>query len=176
MTYKGVLINANTRAVALRALTEAKKRYVKAAVLPDSVRDSEIALLELRLQMQKDLKEPYSLTNELLFIEEMYTEFQTPPEQIAAYMRLASGKRGENEIELRLRLLSFMRQLMSVPEEHLTLRFFDENDVKLQHLKDLLRAVRVTIRKGSRCRSPITRKLALVRTGRPDCGAQIAWC
>jgi hypothetical protein len=137
MTYKGVLINANTRAVALRDLTDPKKRYVKAAVLPDNVRDSEIALLELRLQMQKDLKEPYSLTNELLFIEEMYTDFHTPPSQIAADLRLASGKRGENEIKLRLKLLTFMRQLMTIPEESLKLRFFDERGVKLQHLKDL---------------------------------------
>ena len=46
--------------MALRDLTDPSKRYVKAAVLP-KVRDSELALLELRLQMQKDLKEPYSL-------------------------------------------------------------------------------------------------------------------
>jgi hypothetical protein len=137
MTYKGVLINANTRAVALRDLTDPKKRYIKAAVLPDNVRDSEIALLELRLQMQKDLKEPYSLTNELLFIEEMYTDFQTPPVQIAADLRLAAGKRGENEIKLRLKLLTFIRQLMIIPTEPLKLRFFDERKVKLQHLKDL---------------------------------------
>jgi hypothetical protein len=137
MTYKGVLINANTRAVALRDLTHPKKRYVKAAVLPDNVRDSEIALLELRLQMQKDLKEPYSLTNELLFIEEMYKDYHTPPLQIAADLRLAAGKRGENDVKLRLKLLTFMRQLMTIPEEPLKLRFFDERSVKLQHLKDL---------------------------------------
>jgi hypothetical protein len=137
ITHKGVLINANTRAVALRDLTDPKKRYVKAAVLPENVRDSELALLELRLQMQKDLKEPYSLTNELLFIEEMYTKFKTPPRQIAADLRLAAGKRGETEVNLRLKLLGFMRQLMTIPEEPLKLRFFDERNVKLQHLKDL---------------------------------------
>lgn len=136
MTYQGVLINANTRAVALRDLTDPNKRYVKAAVLP-KVRDSELALLELRLQMQKDLKEPYSVTNELLFIEEMYTKFKTPPKQIAEDLRIASGKRGETEVNLRLKLLGFLRELMTIPEEPLKLRFFDERNVKLQHLKDL---------------------------------------
>jgi hypothetical protein len=137
MTYKGVLINANTRAVAIRELTNPKKRYVKAAVLPDNVLDSELALLELRLQMQKELKEPYSLTNELLFIEEMYKEFKTPPAQIADQLRLATGRRGETEIKQRLKLLDFVRELSLIPAEHLTLRFFDEAGIKLQHLKDL---------------------------------------
>ena len=107
MTYKGVLINANTRAVAIRDLTDHKKRYVKAAVLPKDVPDPDLALLELRLQMQKDLKEPYSLTNELLFIEEMYKKFHTDPRQIAEDLRFASGKRGENEVKLRMKLLDF---------------------------------------------------------------------
>lgn len=137
MTFKGVLINANTRAVALRDLTDPHKRYVKAAVLPDNVRDAELALLELRLQMQKDLKEPYSLTNELLFIEEMYKGFKTAPSQIASYLRFSTGKRGENEVKLRLKLLDFARELCSVPEEELKLRFFDTAGIKLQHLKDL---------------------------------------
>lgn len=137
MTYEGVLINANTRAVALRELADPNKRYVKAAVLPQTVRDSELALLELRLQMQKELKEPYSLTNELLFIEEMYTKFNATPQQIAGDLRLAAGKRGETEVNLRLSLLTFVRQLMTVPSVPLKLRFFDEKNVKLQHLKDL---------------------------------------
>jgi hypothetical protein len=105
-------------------------------VLP-KVRDSELALLELRLQMQRDLKEPYSLTNELLFIEEMYTKFKTPPRQIAQDLRIASGKRGETEVNLRLKLLAFLRELMAIPEEPLKLRFFDQRNVKLQHVKDL---------------------------------------
>jgi hypothetical protein len=57
--------------------------------------------------------------------------------QIAADLRLAAGKRGENEVKLRLKLLTFMRQLMTIPAEPLKLRFFDECGVKLQHLKDL---------------------------------------
>jgi hypothetical protein len=67
----------------------------------------------------------------------MYTKFKTPPMQIAADLRLASGKRGETEVNLRLKLLVFMRQLMTIPDESLKLRFFDERMVKLQQLKDL---------------------------------------
>ena len=54
------------------------------AVLPETAQQSELALLELRLQMQKELKEEYSLTNELLFVEEMYEKHKMPAMQIAA--------------------------------------------------------------------------------------------
>lgn len=135
MTHRGVLINANTRAVAIRTFDDPTRRNIKAAVLPETVRDSELALLELRQQMQRDLKAPYSLTNELLFIEEMYTKHKTPIPEIARHLRYGTGRKGEQEVSLRLKLLTFIRQLQKIPEGGLKLTFFDE--VKVQHLKDL---------------------------------------
>jgi hypothetical protein len=140
MTHKGVLINANTRAVAISELDDPARRYIRVAVLPETAQQSELALLELRLQMQNELKEEYSLTNELLFVEEMSIKHEMPPAQIARDLRLSvdKPKKGEEEVRLRLEVLDLLRQMQKIPAEGLKLTFFDEQDVKLEQLRGLL--------------------------------------
>lgn len=137
MTHKGVLINANTRVVALRELEDPSKRYIRVAVLPEVIQPDELALLELRLQMQKQLKVDYSLTNELLFIEELSSERHLSNAQIARELRFnpESTKKGESEVRTRLQILDLIRVLQRIPKEPLRLTFFD--DLGYQQLKDL---------------------------------------
>lgn len=137
ITHDGVLINANTRVVALREFEEPERRFVRVAVLPATVNQDQLALLELRLQMRKELKVDYSLTNELLFIEELSVERGMTNAQIARELRIfpESPKRGEREISLRLRFLDLIREMQRIPREPLRLRFFD--DISYQHLRDL---------------------------------------
>ena len=138
MTHKGVLINANTRAVAIREFDDPSKRYLRLAVLPETAQQSELALLELRLQMQKELKEEYSLTNELLFVEEMYEKHKMPTLQIARDLRYFPDKpkKGEEEVKLRLQMLDLIRQMQKVPATGLKLTFFDQ--IGLEQLRGLL--------------------------------------
>lgn len=138
MTHKGVLINANTRAVAIREIDDPSKRYLRVAVLPETAQPSELALLELRLQMQKELKEEYSLTNELLFVEEMSERHHMPASQIARDLRYHPDrpKKGEEEVKLRLEMLDLIRQMQLIPADGLKLTFFDQ--VGLEQLKGLL--------------------------------------
>ncbi|MHB8642843.1 MAG: hypothetical protein ACYDA3_08160 [Gaiellaceae bacterium] len=138
MTHKGVLINANTRAVAIREFDDPSKRYLRAAVLPETAQQSELALLELRLQMQKELKEEYSLTNELLFVEEMYDRHKMAALQIARDLRYFPDKpkKGEEEVKLRLQMLDLIRQMQRVPADGLKLTFFDQ--IGLEQLRGLL--------------------------------------
>jgi len=140
MTHKGVLINANTRVVALREFEDPSKRHIRVAVLPETVHPDELALLELRLQMQKELKVEYSLTNELLFIEELANERHLSDAQIARELRIypESPKKGENEVRLRLRMLDLIRQLQRIPHEPLRLTFFDT--LGYEQLRDLHRS------------------------------------
>jgi hypothetical protein len=139
VTSKGVLINANTRAVALRELDDPNKRYIRVAVLPDTMQEDELALLELRLQMQKELKVEYSLTNELLFIEELSVERSMPPAQIAKELRIGeTAKKGESEVSLRLKLLDLLRTMQQLPKDWLRLTFFDT--LGYEQLRDLHRA------------------------------------
>ena len=67
VTRAGLLVNGNTRAAALRDID---KKYIRVAVLPGDATQEEIDELELRLQMKRDLKQEYTFTNELLFVEE----------------------------------------------------------------------------------------------------------
>ncbi len=127
MTHNGVLVNANTRAVALREFEDPARRYLRVAVLPPTAQAEELALLELRLQMQKELKVEYSLTNELLFIEELSSERHLTDAQIGRELRInpESERKGENEVRLRLRMLDLIREMQRIPNEPLPLTFFD---------------------------------------------------
>lgn len=137
MTHRGVLVNANTRVVALRRLEDPAKRYIRIAVLPETVNSDELSLLELRLQMQKELKVDYSLTNELLFIEELSVERRLTDAQIARELRIypENSKKGVSEVRLRLRMLDLIRQLQHMPKEPLPLAFFD--NLGYQQFRDL---------------------------------------
>lgn len=140
MTYDGVLVNANTRAVAMRDFDDPSKKWIRVAVLPQSAtQQNELALLELRLQMQKELKVDYSLTNELLFIEELSNERGLPDGQIARELRIfpENEKKGANEVRLRLQMLDLIRDMQTIPAEPLQLTFFDK--ISYEHLRDLHR-------------------------------------
>lgn len=139
MTHEGLLINGNTRAVALREVDDPDRRYINVAVLPSTAKPDELAILELRLQMQKSHRVDYTMTNEMLFIEELNKRGMSA-EHIARELRLAdSPKKGENEVNLRLKLLDFMRELQHIPEKLLPLSFFDRNGVKVEQLKQVHR-------------------------------------
>lgn len=140
ITHTGLLINANTRAVALRDVADPNKRYIRVAVLPSTVRPDELALLELRLQMQKELKVDYTMTNALLFIEELSVQRGMPARQIAHELRISpeSPRKGENEVTTRLKLLDLVRTLQRLADPPLPLRFFDER-IRLEQLREVHR-------------------------------------
>lgn len=140
MTHDGVLVNANTRAVAMRDFEDPAKRYIRVAVLPPTAQPEEMALLELRLQMQKELKVDYSLTNELLFIEELSNERGLTDGQIARELRVfpENERKGASEVRLRLQMLDLIRDMQKIPAEPLQLTFFDDR-IAYEHLRDLHR-------------------------------------
>ncbi len=140
MTHTGLLINANTRVVALREVEEPLKRLVRLAVLPPTAMPEDLALLELRLQMQKELKVEYTMTNELLFIEELAVKRHMSPAQIAKELRIFpdSPRKGETEVQLRLKLLDLVRTMQRVPSKPLGLTFFDKR-IKLEQLREVHR-------------------------------------
>lgn len=140
MTHTGLLINANTRVVALREIEDPLKQSIRVAVLPPTAKPEELALLELRLQMQKQLKVEYTMTNELLFIEELSVNRGMSAAQIATELRIApeSTRKGESEVQLRLKLLDLVRIMQRLPTEPLRLTFFDER-ISLEQLRELYR-------------------------------------
>lgn len=141
VTSSGVLINANTRAVALRELDDPSKRYIRVGVLPDTFQPEELSLLELHLQMRKEHKAAYSFTNELLFIEEL-SQRHMSSDQIAAKLDIesASPAKGAKVVEDRLRYLDLIREMQELVAPNLRLTFFDS--VSYEHLEQLYAAWR----------------------------------
>ncbi|WP_171168343.1 hypothetical protein [Streptomyces sp. I05A-00742] len=77
VTHQGVIVNANTRAAALRELG---KQTMRVGVLPASFTWADINAVELSLQLRKDHRRDYSYINRLLAMEEQAALGRTPDE------------------------------------------------------------------------------------------------
>lgn len=138
ITREGVLINGNTRLVALRELG---KQWIRVAVLDSDARPFELAELELRLQVRETGHDTYRLSNELLFIHEMRWEYKRTDEEIARQLNWTPSRPavGKKKVELYQRLLALIRQ-MQHRDAGLPITFFDDEgrgSGKLQQLKEL---------------------------------------
>lgn len=139
VTADGVLVNANTRCVALR---DARIGYIRAAVLPADASQKEIDRLELRLQMKRDFQSDYSFTNELLFIEDLVEQYDFKPEAIAIEMGWASPTdpkglaRKADQARSYLRMLALIRELQDMSKDKLRIVSFDTSFQALQELDD----------------------------------------
>ncbi|MDX3454520.1 hypothetical protein PV396_21655 [Streptomyces sp. ME02-8801-2C] len=87
VTHHGVLVNGNTRAVALRELGVQSMRV---GVLPSSFTQADIDAVELALQLRLDQRRDYSYINRLLAMEEQAALGRTP-EQIAKEFRIRTA-------------------------------------------------------------------------------------
>lgn len=149
VTREGVLLNANSRAVALRDLDDPNKRWIRVAVLPEDAEPQELAELELSLQMQEELKDEYSLTNELLFIEELSRQYKQSDANIASALRWRT-RTGTADVAQRRRILDLIREMQQLTDPPIPLTFFDG---KLEQLKALEVAYnRMTIEDPSKAR------------------------
>ena len=87
VTHHGVLVNGNTRAVALREL---HKPSMRVGVLPPSFTQADVDSVELALQLRQDQRRDYSYINRLLAMEEQAALGRTP-EQIAKEFRIRAS-------------------------------------------------------------------------------------
>lgn len=84
VTHQGILVNGNTRAVALRELGA---QTMRVGVLPESFTWADINAVELSLQLRMDHRRDYTYINRLLAMEEQAALGRTP-EQIAKDFRI----------------------------------------------------------------------------------------
>ncbi|GEK03806.1 hypothetical protein [Streptomyces sp. 1-11] len=84
VTHQGILVNGNTRAVALRDL---RVQTMRVGVLPESFTWADINAVELSLQLRMDHRRDYTYINRLLAMEEQASLGRTP-EQIAKEFRI----------------------------------------------------------------------------------------
>lgn len=139
-TRAGVLVNANTRVAALRQINP--HGFVRVALLPSDAGQSDIAKLELELQVRKDFKQDYTFTNELLFIDELKTSFDYRDEEAARALSWAASsdekqlKAGIKRVQQSTRMLSTIRELQVRSDHTLKLTFFDDKRQALLELDD----------------------------------------
>jgi len=129
LTTGGVLVNANTRAVALRDLRE---QYIKVIVLPADAGPKEITELELQLQMEQEVKQEYSFTSQLLFIEDLINSGNYTTLEVGRALRpsLTTSKKDTKAavdlVEGELRLLGLIREIVSASGGALNFLYFDD--------------------------------------------------
>jgi hypothetical protein len=138
VTRAGVLVNANTRAVALRAIDP--HGFISVAVLPPDASARDLARLELQLQIKRDFKQDYTFSNQLLIIEEMKREYKFSDEETAKELDWAASsdpksvKEGTQRVQQATRMLAMIQELRSRSENRIPLTFFDD---KRQAMIDL---------------------------------------
>jgi hypothetical protein len=146
VTRDGLLVNANTRLAALRDIGI---DYVRAALLPSDADEHAIDRLELELQVQRDFKQNYTFTNELIFINELLNAHGYTEEKAAKALNWAASadqkelKRGVDRVRQAVRLYAAVRYIQSLGEQAVPLTFFDDKrqalidlDDKYESLKD----------------------------------------
>lgn len=137
VTTAGVLVNANTRAVALREL---HKKYIKVVVLPPDATTKEINDLELLLQMRQDVKQNYSFPSQALFIEDLIHSDSFTTLEVGRRIKseltesAADKKRARELVELELRLLGLMREVRTASGGIVKWTYFDDKQQALTEI------------------------------------------
>lgn len=147
LTTGGVLVNANTRAVALRDL---RVQYIKGVVLPADAGPKEITELELQLQMEQEVKQDYSFTSQLLFIEDLINSGNYTTLEVGRALRpsLTSNKKDTkaavDHVEGELRLLGLIREIVSASGGALNFLYFDDQRQALIEIDEDYRRLKST--------------------------------
>lgn len=128
ITRDGLLINGNTRVVALR---EIESTGVDVAVLPADANSEDLLEIEMSLQMTRLVHQDYTFTNELLLMDR-YIKAGHSHKQLATKMGWMRG--GEKKVETRLRILGIIEEVRGLSSTYLPYHVFD---TKEEHLKDL---------------------------------------
>lgn len=145
VTRAGLLVNANTRAVALEDLGE---QYIEVAVLPADATLGEIYDLELDLQVAQDYRQDYSFTNELLFIDDLISHQNHDERRVAEQLRWivptkpATAKQGIERVRRYVRHLDLIREIQEMSGRRIPLTDFDDAEQTLQELDTAYEALR----------------------------------
>lgn len=146
VTASGLLINANTRAVALGDLG---KTHIDLAVLPADATIPELYALEADLQVAADFRQDYTFTNELLFVYDLITEQNRSEADVALQMRWGTPGRqvsinkGIEQVRRYTRHLAFIREIQALAGGQVPLVEFDNAAQTLQEFDARYEAQRV---------------------------------
>lgn len=153
VTRTGLLVNGNTRAV---ALVDLEQQYIDVAVLPGDATIPELYAVEADLQVAADFRQDYSFTNELLFVHDLISEQQRSEEQVALQMRWATPGRpttitkGIEQVRRYTRHLAFIREIQALSGRKVPLVDFDSTAQTLQEFDARYESLRIKNAAGAR--------------------------
>lgn len=124
----GVLINGNTRLVALREIGAAG---IDVAVLPEDALPADFLDIEMSLQMMQLTHQDYTFTNQLLLMRR-YLERNHTHKELA--IKMGWMRNAQKKIDQSSRLLDLINEIRSLKEGEFRYHYFDS---KQQVLKDL---------------------------------------
>ncbi len=127
VSHTGVLVNANTRAAALRDLG---KQYIEVVVLPTDATDKEFRAIEAALQMEEDVKQGYSNVNTLLFVRDLLQDYSKEEIGLLTWRELrAKGDRGRKEaaakVDQELSILQIIESVRARSQPPIPWTFFE---------------------------------------------------
>ena len=129
ITRDGMLVNGNTRLVALR---EISSPAMDVAVLPEDANSEDFLNIELSLQMKNYVQQDYTYTNRLLLHRNLSDHYENP---VAIFEALGWQKRGAERLEESLRRLALIEEIMETTGHDYS--FFDSKE---EMIKDLDKA------------------------------------
>lgn len=132
ITADGLLVNGNTRAVALRELGSAN---VMVGLLPGSVTSEDVLNLQVQLQMMRLVHQDYTFTNELLLIQKLRSANGVDDDAIARQLGWKPGPASRKKLDQKKRLLGIIKEIRNLPESAvLPYSHFDSREEMLQDL------------------------------------------
>lgn len=128
VTRDGLLVNGNTRVVALRELGVLG---VDVAILPVDANSEDLLEIEMSLQMTRLVHQDYTFTNELLLMSR-YVKSGHTEQQLGS--KMGWMRNGKKKVEQRLRILHIIEEVRWLCDAYLPYHVFDSKE---EHLKDL---------------------------------------
>lgn len=128
ITRGGMLVDGNTRLVALRELGETT---IKVAVLPVSANANDFFDVEMSIQLRPLVFQNYPFTAQLKLVEKLTRRFESKE---AIFKALGWQRGGEDRLAQRLRWLDIVEEIRKVSGQ--TYQFFDDRKEFVKNLDD----------------------------------------
>ena len=128
ITRDGMLVNGNTRLVALRKLGSTA---MDVAVLPEDANSEDFLNIELSLQMKHYVQQDYTFTNRLLLHKNLSTHYTNPA---VIFKALGWEKQGPKRLEDSLRRLALIEEIMAAIGHDYS--YFDSKEEMIKNLDD----------------------------------------
>lgn len=142
ITREGLLVNGNTRTVALRELGAAGMRV---GVLPEGTTSEDVLNLQVELQMLHLVKQDYTFTNELILLGKLSAYPGADLDGVSRKLGWPVGPASRRKLEQKARILELIREIRAMHTgEPLPYSIFDEKQELLENLDTAYQKLKAT--------------------------------